>query len=278
MCGDLWRNGAARPTLGAHPFTIGGDNMRLTGNTVLVTGGGTGIGRALAIALFERDNRVVIAGRRTAALRAVTAAHPGIESHPLDVTDTDAVRHFAATVERRWPDLNVLINCAGVMALESPSAFDPAVSTNVVATNLLGPIVLTSLLLPTLQRHADATIVNVTSALAFVPLAIAPTYSATKAGLHSYTESLRILLRDSAIEVIEIAPPRVRTEMDGGCDADSIDADEFVAEIMDRLSAQSGAGEVVVQAARAVRYAERDGHYGRMLAAVNADVKAEDVQ
>jgi uncharacterized oxidoreductase len=140
-----------------------------------------------------------------------------------------------------------------------------------------GPIVLTSVLLPTLRHQPDATIVNITSALAFVPLAIAPTYSATKAGLHSYTESLRILLRESGIQVIEIAPPRVRTEMDSTRGAGSVDADEFVAEIIAALSAQSRISEVVVEAARAVRYADREGRYCRMLTALNTDINAEDV-
>lgn len=251
--------------------------MHLSGNTILVTGGGTGIGRAIAIALSGLDNRVVIAGRRSAPLRAVAQAYPGIEWHLVDVADTESVRRLVATVERRWPDLNVLINNAGVMALESPDALDPAVSSVVVATNLAGPIVLTSLLLPTLRRQPGATIVNMTSALAFVPLAIAPTYCATKAGLHSYTESLRILLRESGIQVIEIAPPRVHTEMGGTRGADSIDADEFAAQIMAALCAQPQASEVVVDGARVLRYAEREGHYSRMLAALNADIKAEDV-
>jgi uncharacterized oxidoreductase len=251
--------------------------MELTGNTVLVTGGGTGIGRAMAIALHRRGNRVVIAGRRTAALRAVAEACPGIEWHPLDVADTECIRRFVAMLERRWPDLNVLINNAGVMAIERPDTPDPAVSTSVVATNLLGPIVLTSLLLPTLRNHPDATIINITSALAFVPLAIAPTYSATKAGLHTYTEALRILLQDSGVQVVEIAPPRVRTEMDGPGGTDSADVDEFVAEMMAALSAQPPATEVVVDASRALRYAEREGRYDRVLAAVNADVIAGDV-
>jgi uncharacterized oxidoreductase len=251
--------------------------MRLTGNTVLVTGGGTGIGRAMAIALHRRGNRVVIAGRRTAALRAVAEAHPGIEWHRLDLADTECIRRFAMMLERQCPDLNVLINNAGVMAVEDPGASDPAVPAAVVATNLLGPIVLTSLLLPTLRNRPGATIVNVTSALAFVPLAIAPTYSATKAGLHSYTESLRILLQGSGVQVVEIAPPRVRSEMDGPGGDHSMDADEFAAEVVAALSAQPQTSEVVVDAARALRYAEREGHYDRMLAAVNSDLKAGGV-
>jgi uncharacterized oxidoreductase len=250
--------------------------MQLTGNTVLITGGGTGIGRAMAVALHRRDNRVVITGRRIAALRAVAEVHPGIEWHPLDVADTESVRRFAATVEHRWPDLNVLINNAGMMALENPDKPDPATATAVVMTNVLGPIVLTSLLLPTLRNHPDAAIVNITSALGFVPLAIAPTYCASKAALHSYTESLRILLQPRDFQVIEIAPPRVRTEMEGPADSDWVDVDEFVTEIMVALSADPQTSEVVVDAARAVRYAERDGHYDRVLTALNTDVRAKD--
>jgi uncharacterized oxidoreductase len=252
--------------------------MRLTGNTVVVTGGGTGIGRALAVALHRRDNRVVITGRRTDALRAVADQHPGIEWHPLDVADTQSVRQFAATVERRWPELNVLVNNAGVMTLEGPDTLDPATARSVLETNLLGPMVLTALLLPILRNHPDPTIVNVTSALAFVPRALAATYCASKAGLHSYTESLRILLRDSAIQVTEIAPPRVRTDMAGPDGADSVDVDDFVGEVLEALSADPHAGEVVVDAARAMRYAERDGRYDQMLTAVNTHVKAEDAQ
>jgi uncharacterized oxidoreductase len=251
--------------------------MHMTGNTVLLTGGGTGIGRATAIALHHRGNRVVIAGRRLSALRAVAEAHPGMEYHRLDVADTESIREFVASVEHRWPDANVLINNAGVMALENLRAPDPEVSRTVVATNLLGPIVLTSLLLQTLRNHPQATIVNVTSALAFVPLAIAPTYSATKAALHSYTESLRILLKTSGIQVTEIVPPRVRTEMDGPGGADSVDVEAFVTEVIAALSAQPYPTEVVVAAARGVRYAEREGQYGRVLAAINTNVRAEDV-
>jgi uncharacterized oxidoreductase len=128
-----------------------------------------------------------------------------------------------------------------------------------------------------LMHRGSATIVNVTSALAFVPLAVAPTYCATKAGLHSYTDSLRILLRGSGVDVIEIAPPRVSTDMTGPGGAESVGADEFVTEIIGALSAQPEIQEVVVDAARALRYAERDGRYDRALAALNSGVSGEDV-
>ena len=127
--------------------------MRLTGNTVLVTGGGSGIGRGLAVALHEAGNRVVIAGRRIEALRAVADEHPGIGYLQLDQTDRQSIRRFVDELSRRHPELNVVINNAGVMALEDLSEPDPDVASAVIATNLLGPIVLTSLLMPTLMAR-----------------------------------------------------------------------------------------------------------------------------
>jgi uncharacterized oxidoreductase len=251
--------------------------MNLTGNTVLITGGGTGIGRALAIALHRRGNRVLVAGRRTAPLQALARDRPGIEWHSLDLTDAECIRRFVARLEHRWPELNVLVNNAGIMVLESPAAPDPAASASVVATNLLGPITLTSLLVPRLRERPNAAIVNVTSALAFVPLAIAPTYSATKAGLHVYTDAIRILLSDTGIRVIEIAPPRVATEMDGPASTDSVDADAFASEVLTALAADPDATEIVVEAARMLRHAEREGRYDAVLAAVNSTIEAKDM-
>jgi uncharacterized oxidoreductase len=250
--------------------------MNLTGNTVLITGGGTGIGRALAIALHHRGNQVLVAGRRTAPLQALARDYPGIQWHPLDLTDTESIRRLVTMLEHRRPDLNVLINNSGVMAVENPAAPDPTTSASVVATNLLGPITLTSLLVPGLQNRPDAVIVNVTSALAFVPLAIAPTYSATKAGLHAYTDAIRILLRHSGIQVIEIAPPRVATEMHGPAHTDSVDAEAFTAEVLSTLAAHPDATEIVVEAARTLRHAEQEGRYDATLAAVNSTIEAKD--
>ena len=244
--------------------------MRLTGNTVLITGGGSGIGRGLAVAMHRAGNRVIIAGRRADALRAVAEAHPGIEFRKLDVSDTDGIHRFVDRVRRDFPDLNVLVNNAGAMAIEDLASPDPSIPPAVVNTNLLGPMVLTSLLLPTLRTHARGAIINVTSALAFVPMAVAPTYSATKAGLHSYTEALRFQLRDNGIQVIEIAPPRVETEMDGPSkDGYTVTVDEFIAQVMAQLTAEPEATEIVVDAARALRHAERDGVYDQLFAAVN---------
>jgi uncharacterized oxidoreductase len=243
--------------------------MRLTGNTILVTGGGSGIGRGLAAALHQAGNRVVIAGRRVDALRAVADEHPGITYLQLDQSDGQSIRGLVAKIEQEYPDLNVVVNNAGMMAIEDLAAPDPDTASAVISTNLLGPIVLTSLLLPILRAHQAAAIINVTSALAFVPMAIAPTYSATKAGLHAYTESLRFQLQDSGIQVIEIAPPRVETEMDGPTDGYTMTVDDFIAETLSLMANRPDDGEVIVSASRALREAERNGRYAAVFAAVN---------
>jgi uncharacterized oxidoreductase len=248
--------------------------MRLTGNTILLTGGGSGIGRALAIALHDAGNRVVIAGRRIAALRAVADDHPGIDYRPLDLADRTSIRRLVSGIERDYRDLNVVINNAGVMALEDLDAPDPDVVSGVITTNLTGPIVLTSLLIPALKSRPGAAIVNITSALAFVPMAVAPTYSATKAGLHAYSESVRFLLRDSGIQVIEVAPPRVETEMDGPGDAHTMAVADFITEMLRLMTANPEAGEVIVSAARGLREAERNGVYAEQFAAVNSGTSA----
>ncbi|MGA8328311.1 MAG: SDR family NAD(P)-dependent oxidoreductase [Mycobacterium sp.] len=241
--------------------------MQLTGNTVLVTGGG--IGRGLAVAFHEAGNRVVIAGRRIEALRAVADEHPGITCLELDQSERHSIERFVDQL-RRHTDLNVLVNNAGMIALEDLSDPDPDVASAVISTNLLGPVVLTSLLLPTLRAQRNPAIINVTSALAFVPLAFAPTYSATKAALHAYTESLRIQLHDSGVHVIEIAPPRVETDMEGPADDDfTMSVDDFIAETMSLLASRPDAAEVIVKAARGLREAERDGVYAELFAAVN---------
>jgi uncharacterized oxidoreductase len=165
--------------------------MKSSGNTILITGGGTGIGRALAEALHALDNKVIIAGRRKEALDATTAANPGMTSIPLDVEDPAALRAFAAQVTEQHPALNVLINNAGIMRAEDLKKGEVADAEAMITTNLLGPIRLIAALLPALQKQANATIMNVSSGLAFVPLTMTPTYSATKAAIHSYSQSIR---------------------------------------------------------------------------------------
>jgi len=248
--------------------------MNLTSNTILVTGGGSGIGRGLAETLHRAGNRVVIAGRRLDALRAVADANPGIEYLQLNLAEPDSISRLAAELADRRPGLNVLVNNAGVMQTEDLLTGDPTlaeVADNTVAVNLLGPVRLTTALLPALLGQPHAAIVNVTSDLAFVPKAVAPTYSATKAGLHAYTQSLRRQLRHTPVQVIEIIPPQVETDELAAqqCGPNVMSVDAFVAEAMSLLHSQPDAAEIVVDAAKRLRFAARDAHYDDIFDAVN---------
>jgi uncharacterized oxidoreductase len=248
--------------------------MQLTDNTVLITGGGSGIGRGLAETLHRAGNRVVIAGRRRDALRAVADANAGIECRHLDLAEPASITQLAAELSASHPSLNVLINNAGVMHTEDlliGDATQAEIAETTVAVNLLGPMRLTAALLPTLFGQPHAAVVNVTSALAFVPKAVAPSYSATKAGLHAYTQSLRRQLRRTPVQVIEIIPPQVETDMLAGHDygPNVMSLDAFVAETVSLLKSQPDAAEIVVAAATRVRLAARDGHYDDIFDSVN---------
>ncbi|MHB9837357.1 SDR family oxidoreductase [Paraburkholderia terrae] len=188
--------------------------MKLTGNTIFITGGGSGIGRGLAEALHKRGNQVIISGRRAERLQATIDANPGMRAVSLDINNPADVQAVAARLIADYPELNVLINNAGVMYPDGAQGpVDDDLMRTTVDTNLLGPIRMTSALIEHLKTRDDAVVANVTSVLGFVPLAITAVYSATKAALHSYTLSQRYLLRDSKVSFIEIAPPWVRTEL-----------------------------------------------------------------
>ena len=239
--------------------------MKMTGQTVLVTGGGSGIGRALAEAFHGFGNQVIIAGRRREVLEEVTRANPGMKAATLDVQDAAKVEQFAAEIARDYPALSVLINNAGVMKAENLLAQDQAVVEATITTNLLAPIRLTSALLPLLRRQAEATVINVTSGLAYTPLAMAPTYCATKAAMHSYSESLRWQLRQTPVEVLELAPPYVQTELMGpgqAADPRAMPLGEFISEVMSILTNQPEAREILVERVRPLRFAAERGAAG----------------
>ena len=245
--------------------------MNLTGNTILITGGGSGIGCGLAKELHALGNQVVIAGRRRHALEETTAANPGMKSLALDIEDPAAIRAFAAQVATEFPALNVLINNAGIMRAEDLlEQKDLTDAEAIVTTNLLGPIRLTAALLPHLQKQSRAAIVNVSSGLAFVPLALTPTYCATKAAIHSYTESLRYQLRATPIEVIELIPPYVATHlMNGADDPHAMPLDQFIAEVMEILKTQPTPAEICVEAVKGLRFSAASGKYGVIFAGLN---------
>lgn len=239
--------------------------MNITGNTILITGGGTGIGRALAEALHARGNQVVIAGRRESVLKETAAANPGMAWATLDVEDPAAIPAFAAQVTRDHPALNAVILNAGIMKSEDLKAepFDLATVEATIATNLLGPIRLTAALLSHLRTQPQATIMTVTSGLAFIPLAATPTYNATKAGLHSWTESLRHQLRDTAIEVLELAPPAVATDLMPGHaeNPNSMPLADYTAEVVGLIErGETPRGEILVERVKPLRFAEVNGY------------------
>lgn len=254
--------------------------MNLTGNTILITGGGSGIGRGLAEAFHALGNQVVIAGRRKQALEETAAANPGMKWLQFDIQDPAAVRSLAAQATSSFPALNMLINDAGIMRVEKilSQQADLADAEAIVATNLLGPIRLTAALLPQLQKQERAAIMNVSSGLAFVPLVLTPTYCATKAAIHSYTESLRYQLQNTAIEVLELVPPYVATNLMGGAaDPRAMPLKQFIAEVMEILKDKPASGEICVGHVNGLRRAAESGGYDAAFNRLNtamADLRA----
>jgi uncharacterized oxidoreductase len=211
--------------------------MSFTGNTVLITGGTSGIGRALADALQKKGNNIIIAGRRKNLLDEVTKANPGMQGIELNMDDAADIARMAEKLTKDFPALNAVIHNAGIMRPEDVKKGELETAEAIITTNLLGPIRLTAALMPHLLQQPTATIFTVTSGLAFVPLAITPTYNATKAAIHSYTMSLRYQLRETNIKVREIIPPWVATELMGEKPTDprAMPLEDFIAETVELI-------------------------------------------
>ena len=246
--------------------------MKATGNTILITGGGSGIGRALAQRFHDVGNAVIVAGRRREALDETIDGRASMTAAVLDIEDPGAIAAFARRMATEHPALNVLVNNAGIMRPEDLSGpRDLADAEATVTTNLLGPIRLTYALVAHLSGQADAAIVNVTSGLAFVPLVMTPTYSATKAAIHSYTVSLREQLR-GRVEVIELVPPGVQTDLTPGQSTRDgfLPLDAFIDETMALFAQHPTPAEILVQRVQPLRQAERDGRFDDMLRMLSA--------
>jgi len=244
--------------------------MKASGNTILITGGGSGIGRALAHRWHDAGNRVIVTGRRRDMLEETAAGREGIFVHEFDIADAEAIEAAAAAILATHPGLNVLVNNAGTYNGENPRhKRDLGDAKRMIVTNVLGPICLTNALIDHLSMQADAAIVNVSSGTAFVPYPASPTYSASKAALHSYTVAIRPLL-EGRVEVIEIVPPQVQTELTPGQsqDPNSMPLDAFADEVMTLLhgSGDRSPAEICVERVRDFRNAERSGSFDALLA------------
>jgi uncharacterized oxidoreductase len=245
--------------------------MKITGNTILITGGGSGIGRGLAEQFHALGNQVIIAGRRRQLLEETAAQNAGMRFIALDVGDADSIA-AAAKLAKEYPALNVLVNNAGIMRAENLHAQpgDLADAEDTVRTNLLGPIRLTAALLPQLRQQPYSAVMNVSSGLAFVPLAYTPTYCATKAAIHSYTQSLRYQLKSTSTEVLELIPPYVQTELlNGADDPRAMPLEQFIAEVMRILQSQPAVSEICVENVKRLRLAAESGSYDAVFNGMN---------
>ena len=249
--------------------------MQMTGNTILITGGGSGIGRGLAEAFHAKGNKVIIAGRRKALLQDVAKNNSGMAIAEFDISDAAGIPAFAQQIAIDHPTLNVVIHNAGIMQSEAMSKAPENLATveATVTTNILGPMRLTAALLPHLLAQKQSTIMTVSSGLAFVPLAFTPTYSASKTAIHFWSESIRQQLKDTSVKVIELAPPYVQTELMGkhqASDPNAMPLSDFVAEVMSLLEAHPEAKEIIVERCKPLRNAEATGNYKKMFEMINS--------
>jgi uncharacterized oxidoreductase len=246
--------------------------MDISGNTIFIPGATSGIGLALALRLQARGNTVIIGGRRTELLEQLQAAH-GFGTVRIDVADAGSIRDAAARVIAEHPDVNALITMAGVMRAEDwhrPADF-LATAEEIVTTNVLGTIRLIAAFVEHLQAQPKAVLMTVSSGLAFVPLAVTPTYNATKAAIHRLSESIRLQLADTSVQVLELVPPSVQSDLMPGHaeDEHAMPLDEYVDEVMTLIETQPDAKEILVERVGFLRFAEARGDYDQVVGVVN---------
>ncbi|WP_037571061.1 SDR family oxidoreductase [Phaeacidiphilus oryzae] len=247
--------------------------MNISGNTVFIPGSTSGIGLALALELQSRGNTVIVGGRRAELLDRIAAEHPGLDTVQIDTTDPASIASAADEVLAKHPDLNVLVAMAGVMRVEDwhrPESFLES-AESVVTTNVLGPIRLIGAFVEHLQAQPDATIMTVSSGLAFAPLKVTPSYNASKAAIHMLSESLRLQLADTSVRIVELVPPAVRTALLPGQEESefAMPLDEFVSEVVGLIESQPDAREIQVERVKFLRYGEARGDYDQVVATLN---------
>ncbi|KAF1004732.1 MAG: putative oxidoreductase [Luteibacter sp.] len=249
--------------------------ISLSDNTLLITGGTSGIGRALAEAFHDLGNQVIVTGRRQALLDAMMRERPGLVGFPLDVGNPDSLARLTETLRSQFPDLNMLIANAGISQAEDMGSddWDASVAASIVDTNIMGVLRVTAAFLPMIRKRPNAAIMATSSNLAFIPRADYPTYCASKAFLHSWLQSLRHQLRNVPVTVLELSPPYVQTELTGehqAKDPRAMPLADYVTEVMQLLAmGRHPNGEVLVERDMARRRAEREGRYDEMYAAIN---------
>ena len=232
--------------------------MNLSGNTILVTGGASGIGLALAKRFLDRGNEVIVCGRRVDWLAKVKSEFPKIKTHVADVSDPPSREELVAWTIENFPDVNVLVNNAGIQRrLDLTSTEDWEKTRSEIEINLDAPIHLTQLFYKHFAAKDSAAVFNVTSGLSFMPLANVPVYCATKAALHSFTLSLRWQLKETHVKVVEIIPPAVDTDLQApGLHTFGVDVDEFADHVFSEL--EQGSIEIAYGTAHIASQASRE--------------------
>jgi uncharacterized oxidoreductase len=248
--------------------------VNISGNTIFIPGSTSGIGLALALALQAKGNKVIVGGRRTDVLEHIAAEHPEIDTMQIDTADPASIDAAAKKVLAKHPDLNVLVTMAGIMRIEDwhqPESF-LASAESIITTNVLGPIRLIAAFIEHLRGQPDATIMTVSSGLAFTPLKITPSYNASKAAIHMLSESIRLQLADTTVKVVELEPPSVRTSLLPGQENSefAVPLDAFVTEVVELLESQPDAKEIQVERVKFLRYGEARGDYDQVVATLNA--------